>query len=172
MNQNMPEITPAPKPMEEGVLKRTGEEATPEFESPKEQPETRPAREKQPGIEREAVLPVPPPSKRKSRVSPPMPRDDVTIKVEKILSEGLGDTYAKLPPVAQQEFKLKGEQTAAKIRELLRAAKVQVKKIFRLILDWLMLLPGINRFFLEQEAKIKTDRLIELKKREEEKIHI
>ena len=38
----------------------------------------------------------------------------------------------------------------------------KAKKIFQLILEWLKLLPGINRFFLEQEAKIKTDRIIHL----------
>jgi hypothetical protein len=34
-------------------------------------------------------------------------------------------------------------------------------------LQWLKLLPGVNRFFLEQEAKIKTDRIIHLKKTQE-----
>ena len=29
-----------------------------------------------------------------------------------------------------------------------------------------MMIPGINRFFLEQEAKIKTDRLMALAERE------
>ena len=89
-------------------------------------------------------------------------RDEVAVKIEKIMEEGLSEAYSRLSPVARQEFKLKGEETARSIRELLRATHVKVKKIFRLILDWLKLLPGINRFFLEQEAKIKTDRIITL----------
>lgn len=93
----------------------------------------------------------------------PLPRDEMAVKVEKIMEEGLRDSFSRLSPVAQQEFKLKGEQTAGKIRELLKSAHVQAKKIFRLILEWLKMLPGINRFFLEQEAKIKTDRIIALK---------
>ena len=96
----------------------------------------------------------------------------MTIKVEKLLAEGLEDTYANLSPIAQQEFRLKGEQTASAIREMLHATKVKAKKIFQLILEWLSLLPNVNKFFLEQEAKIKTDRILELKKREEENIHL
>ena len=86
------------------------------------------------------------------------------------MSEGLEDAYQKLPPIAQQEFKLKGEQTAGLIRELMRSTKIKVKKIFQLIADWLSLLPNINHFFLEQEAKIKTDKIIKLKKQEAEKL--
>ena len=79
------------------------------------------------------------------------------------MEDGLNDSYQRLSPVAKQEFKLKGEQTASQIRELLKSAHVKVKKILRLILDWLRMLPGVNHFFLEQEAKIKTDKIIALK---------
>lgn len=85
-------------------------------------------------------------------------------KVEKILEEGLAEPYQRLSPLAQQEFKLKGEQVANKIGELLKATHIKVKKIFQLIMEWLKLLPGINKFFLEQEAKIKTDKIIALHK--------
>jgi hypothetical protein len=89
-------------------------------------------------------------------------RDEVTVKIEKIMEEGLGDAYERLSPIAKQEFKLKGEQTAIKIRELLQKTHVKAKKILRLILDWLRILPGINHFFVEQEAKIKTERIIRI----------
>jgi hypothetical protein len=91
-------------------------------------------------------------------------RDQLTRRVEKILEEGLAEPFHRLSPLAQQEFKLKGEQTASKIGELLKSTHIKVKKIFQLIMEWLKLLPGINRFFLEQEAKIKTDRIIALHK--------
>ena len=90
-------------------------------------------------------------------------KDEATVKVEKILQEGLNDSYQRLSPVARQEFKLKGEWTAAQITELLKGAHIKVKKIFKLILEWLKILPGINRFFLEQEAKIKADKIVALK---------
>lgn len=92
----------------------------------------------------------------------PQVRDEVTVRIEKILEDRVGDAYNRLSPVAKQEFKIKGEETARQIRELLSSTHIKVKKIFRLILEWLKMLPGVNRFFLEQEAKIKTDRLLAL----------
>lgn len=89
--------------------------------------------------------------------------DPVAAKVEKILEEGLQETYLTLSPVAQQEFKIKGEKTAEAISALLRSAHVKAKQIFNLILAWLKILPGVNRFFLEQEAKVKTDKILSLK---------
>ncbi|MFA7653736.1 MAG: hypothetical protein WCX97_01695 [Candidatus Magasanikbacteria bacterium] len=97
--------------------------------------------------------------------APPLPkvRDEITVKIEKIMSEDLLDVYQNLSPIARQEFKIKGEETASKIQELLQSTHVKVKKIFQLIVEWLKLLPGINRFFLEQEAKIKVDKILMLK---------
>ena len=54
-----------------------------------------------------------------------------------------------------------------KINELLSHAKVKVNKIIALIRDWLKLIPGINKFFLEQETKIKADNLLEYKAEKE-----
>ena len=93
----------------------------------------------------------------------PQAQDTITRQVEQILEAGLGDAFQALTPIQKQEFKIKGEETARKIRDLLRDAHMKVKKIFRLILQWLKILPGVNRFFLEQEAKIKADKIIALK---------
>ncbi|MDO8626590.1 MAG: hypothetical protein Q7K39_04040 [Candidatus Magasanikbacteria bacterium] len=106
--------------------------------------------------------------RRRPRPAIPQPRDETTVKIEKILEDGVGEAYSRLSPVAKQEFKLKGEEVAFKIRELLSTGHTQVKKIFRLILEWLKMLPGINRFFLEQEAKIKTDRVLSLSKQNQD----
>lgn len=95
----------------------------------------------------------------------PKSRDELALKVEKILEENVGDAYSRLSPIAKMEFKLKGEVVAEKISKLMKESHVKVKKIFKLILEWLRMLPGINRFFLEQEAKIKTDRIIGLRKK-------
>lgn len=95
----------------------------------------------------------------------PQNKDEVTVKIEKIMEDGLNDSFQRLSPVAKVEFKLKGEQTAAKIAELMKSTHVKAKKILQLIMDWLKMLPAINRFFLEQEAKIKTDKIIALKNR-------
>ena len=93
----------------------------------------------------------------------PLVRDEITVRVEKIMEENLADAYRALDPVKRQEFKIKGEATAQAIRQLLNKTKVKIKKIFQLILEWLLFLPGINRFYLEQEAKIKADRILALK---------
>ncbi len=97
---------------------------------------------------------------------PPSLKNQTVVKIEKIMEEDLNDSYQRLSPVAKQEFKLKGEQTAAQIQELLKSTHVKVKKILNLILNWLRILPGVNHFFLEQEAKIKTDKIIALNKKD------
>ncbi len=93
----------------------------------------------------------------------PQVRDDLTVKIEHIMQAGLEDAYRELPVVKQQEFKIKGEETAQAIRGLMKSTHVKIKKIFKLLMEWLKLLPGINRFYLEQEAKIKADRIVGLK---------
>lgn len=155
----------------------TPEQPTPSVETPKPAPEQEPveapketeksaadrSKLEETGTMMKDLLSL---KRRPKQVVIPQVRDDVTVKIEKIMEEGVGDAYTRLSPVARQEFKLKGEETARGIRELLKSTHVKVKKIFQLILAWLKLLPGINKFFLEQEAKIKTDRIIALSKKE------
>ena len=84
-------------------------------------------------------------------------------KIEEVLEEELEDIYAEMPPEKQKEFQKEGEETVKKIDELLRKTKVNIKKIAGLIKRWLSIIPGINKFFLEQEAKIKADKIIKIK---------
>lgn len=103
-------------------------------------------------------------NKKKTRPTHiPQVRDTLMIQIEHIMEEGLQEAYKELSTVEQQEFKIKGEETAWEIRSLLKQAKLKIKTIFKLLVSWLMLLPGVNRFFLEQEAKIKVDKIISLK---------
>jgi hypothetical protein len=110
--------------------------------------------------ESETIAPVGTPAP----VSAPQPiaKDPVVATVESILTENLGDLYLSLPADEQQKFKAKGEETSKKIVELLRSAKATFKKIFNLIFDWLKTIPGINKFFTEQEAKIKADKIMKI----------
>lgn len=103
------------------------------------------------------------PKKNKYAGSIPQIRDDFTVQIEHIMEDGLKDAFLSMTPVQQQEFKIKGEETAILIRESLQSTKVKVKKIIFLLVDWLRLIPGINVFFVEQEAKIKADKLIALR---------
>ena len=89
-------------------------------------------------------------------------KDEVIIEVERILEEGLGPYYASLPPEAQPLFKKKGEDVATHISTMVRTFRLNIHRAFQLITDWLKIIPGVNKLFLEQEAKIKTDRILAL----------
>jgi hypothetical protein len=84
--------------------------------------------------------------------------------IDKILSEGLSEVFLKMTPAKQKEFQKTGEETVKKISVLLGEAKVKVNKIIELIKRWLKLIPGVNNFFLEQETKLKVDKILKLKK--------
>ncbi len=88
-------------------------------------------------------------------------------KIEEVLADDLEEMYLKMSPEKRQEFKTRGEQTAKEINNLLNQTKVKVKRIIDLIKKWLSMLPGVNKFFLEQEAKIKTDKIMALKNNKE-----
>ncbi len=84
-------------------------------------------------------------------------------RIEDILAKDLEEVYLNIAPAKQREFKEAGEDASRKISLLLEKAKLKVEKIINLIRKWLLIIPGINRFFLEQEAKIKADEIIKLK---------
>lgn len=84
-------------------------------------------------------------------------------EIEKTLSKDLEAEYLNMPSFKQREFREVGEKTAIEINKLLDKTKIKVKKIINLIKKWLSIIPGINKFFLEQEAKIKADEIIKIK---------
>jgi len=153
----------AEQPIEPSPRERAGENipaAKPETpEKTKERVLARPEKLK------EAVKP-----REKSRVSsvplaspvPDWQRQRMTA-IDNILADGLNEIFLKMNPDQQQEFKKKGEVTTAKINELLNKTKVKIRKIIELIKNWLKLIPGVNVFFLEQEAKIKADKILRIK---------
>ncbi len=96
--------------------------------------------------------------------APPIIKSPTQQQVENILADDLEKIYADLPRVIQEEFKVKGEITAFKITLLLQKAKVKIREVIKLIREWLKTIPGINKFFLEQEAKIKADKIIDLRR--------
>lgn len=83
--------------------------------------------------------------------------------IDSILSEGLNEIFLQMKEQEQKEFKKKGEETVAKINVLLSQTKVKVNKIISLIREWLKMIPGVNKFFLEQEVKIKADKILKIK---------
>lgn len=93
----------------------------------------------------------------------PSYKDAKLIEIENVLEQDLAQIYFDLPPESKQIFKSEGELTARKINALLLETKVAAQKIVTLIVNWLALLPGVNKFFIEQEAKIKADKILAMK---------
>lgn len=85
-------------------------------------------------------------------------------QIENVLASGLEDLYLSLAPEKQKQFRQAGEETANKINKILSRTRVNIGAIVRLIKKWLSLIPGINKYFLEQEAKIKADKIIKMKR--------
>ena len=84
-------------------------------------------------------------------------------KIESVLEKGLDDIYLAMPVENREKFKQEGEKTVAEINGLFERGKATIKKIVNLIKKWLGSIPGINKFFIEQEAKIKADEIINAK---------
>ncbi|MFA5211130.1 MAG: hypothetical protein WC414_01325 [Patescibacteria group bacterium] len=102
---------------------------------------------------------------KNKKIEIPQIKDELTVRIEKVMEEGMEDAFQELSPLEQQEFKIKGEETAWKIRQLLKKTHIKIKEIFKLLFAWLRMLPGVNKFFLEQEAKIKADKIFSLRKK-------
>lgn len=100
----------------------------------------------------------------KGKISIASPNIERQKQIDKILSEGLDDVFLNLSQADQDQFREVGEKTVLQINELLSQAKVKIKKIINLIKKWLRIIPKINPYFLEQEAKIKADKIVKLKK--------
>jgi hypothetical protein len=84
-------------------------------------------------------------------------------RVEDILEVDLVDIYKKLDPNQRKKFKKRGEEISQVINVLLDGAKIKTKKILSLIKEWLQMIPGVNKFFIEQLAKNKLDEIVQLK---------
>ncbi len=80
--------------------------------------------------------------------------------IEGILAKGLDTVFLSMDAGTQQEFKKKGEEVSKEIVVLLQKAKLRVKKIINLIAGWLKIIPKANKYYIEQEAKIKTEEIL------------
>jgi len=83
-------------------------------------------------------------------------------EIENILADGLEGLYIKMDPVQRSQFKQAGENATRTIKDILNNGRNSARKIMDVIKKWLSMIPGVNNFFLEQEAKIKTDKILKL----------
>lgn len=88
----------------------------------------------------------------------------ILTKVEAILSDNMDNIFLSMDLASQAKFKAKGEEVAIAIANILQKTKVQIKNVIALIVDWLRLIPHVNKYYLEQEAKLKADALLHLYK--------
>lgn len=121
-------------------------------------------------IKKEEIKVKPParkiPFRKKLEPEPTTLEKSKTAKqIESILSDNLQKTYQSLPENLKGQFKEKGEETARQIEKIISQAKIAVHKIVELIKNWLSMIPKVNKFFLEQETKIKTGKILELAKK-------
>lgn len=146
------ETIPKPEQREQAVVERRQEI--------EKQPEIKPQEKLESDYGR-ATAPVP-----VQRDDTPQPlggsKSQELVEIENILSEHLESLYASLPDDQKPLFREKGEEAAKKIETLLDQAKIKVKQILEVIINWLSVVPGINKFFIEQQAEIKMNKLIAL----------
>jgi hypothetical protein len=158
--------------------KREAEQLTPDLLSPKKEEEVETDRErglekgrekierlKERGSEqiqtfREDKPGLKPPSAKPSAT--PAAKSVNLQKIENILQEDLEKLYFDMDEAHRRLFKEEGERAAAKIEKFLISCKSVAIKVLEIIKNWLRLIPGINKFFIEQEAKIKTDKIIKI----------
>lgn len=140
-------------------------------------PEIREALEIQPAVEKPAETKAEAPSRApapvqshvipaSARVEHPQNKTQELQAIEKVMAGGLEEIYINLDPKTKQIVKTEGEITANKIEALLQTGKDVAKKILQLIRAWLHKIPGVNSFFLEQESKIKTDKILAITRKE------
>ena len=114
----------------------------------------------------EAAAPAPVPVAAPAPPAVPPAVDPTVSSIEFILSEDLADHFRAMPPDVQARFRAKGDETVSKLAILVSRTVIKAKEVLNLIVAWLRLIPGVNKYFLEQESKIKTDKILELHKRQ------
>ena len=101
-----PEVGASPEELDLKLENKTGEEQE----------------DAAPAVAPEQAEPQPPrPIPKPRPAMPPPAKDAVIIKIEKIMEEGLNDSFQRLSPVAKQEFKR--EQGYPNPRSAVRACK-------------------------------------------------
>lgn len=150
----------------------------PNFEAVPPRPETAPI-----SPENQAIFEVPkgpelpaeavPDASVPVTVAPPVTivpiKDEVTVRVETVLEQDLKEAYARMSPADRRRFKAEGERVSREIVSMISRLKVHLSKVLKLLMGWLKLIPGANRFFVVQEAKLKADRILAIVEEEKTK---
>ncbi|MBU4421722.1 hypothetical protein L6259_00095 [Candidatus Parcubacteria bacterium] len=90
--------------------------------------------------------------------------DEELIEIKSILSDDVSELYKQMSSLRRQIFRKRGEDIAIKIKIIMQKTCVKAADIFELIKNWLKMIPHLSSYFLEQEAKIKTDKILGMRK--------
>lgn len=82
------------------------------------------------------------------------------LKIEQVMEDDLAEIFFNMDEAHRALFKAEGERAAREIDRIISAGKSVAVKILEVLKHWLRLIPGVNKFFIEQEAKIKTDKIL------------
>lgn len=113
-------------------------------------------------IEKKPRTIIPPIISKKKKEEIPQIKTETQIVIEKILFSDLNEIIAKLDEGHKIIFQKRGEEIAWEISGLLPKVKTKIKRIFQLIREWLRLIPGVNKFFLEEEVKKKIKEILKI----------
>lgn len=90
----------------------------------------------------------------------PLPTKDQALQVmERVLEEGLQETFLGLTKEARQRFRVTGEDLADRLRAM-TGNEARPSLIHREVMTWLSQIPDANEFWLEQAGYIKTTKVI------------
>ncbi|MDO8463340.1 MAG: hypothetical protein Q7S96_03675 [bacterium] len=101
-----------------------------------------------------APQPVAPPRVQKSAL-----RDAIEFA---LADDQLRTLYLALDPSVQQAFRAAAARLTARMETMIASGEMDVRAAHADIERWLHIIPKVNRWFLTQEAKVKTDALLAL----------
>lgn len=86
-------------------------------------------------------------------------KDSMMMKIEFVLEEDVEENFKNMPPQQQAAFRREGEELAERLKAMCSSGKFDAGLANKQITRWLRGIPDVNALFLEQAAKIKTDKL-------------
>jgi len=90
------------------------------------------------------------------------PKTHLRRELEVVLAEDVFDFMKQTSPAQQVEIRRRGREVLDQVETMIKQTKVNIRKVIHLILAWLKLLPITNKYFLEQEAKIKAEKMLRI----------
>jgi hypothetical protein len=96
--------------------------------------------------------------------APVAEKTEVRRQIESILQGGLTDMYMQMQPAERAAFSKSANETASKLELLVSQFKANAREVLAIIRAWLTKIPRVNKYFLEQSSKIKTDEILEVQR--------